>query len=223
MFKRGYIRRPGKGDDTVFERQPIFLWWIPNFLRLGFYPYANSLSAANRHVQNLNKMAKDMLDEVDKYAAALAEGKKDRDRMDSMPSNRYGISKIEYLSYGDIKDMLPFTDKPDEFFKKVIIPNVINQALVRYKVEPTKNSRDKKKNNSKADLMITTSGGASSVSHDDAHHVEEWRQQNRKRASGKHQNISKKRLNEIKEENPRDDREDRKDWNERIQEIVDDE
>ena len=170
-MKRQYRMRPGNGNDVIYERKSWWFCWVPSFLGIGFYPYANAASGRNRSVEKLNKLAQDIIKEADTYAASESVISDEWYELKNKETvDRYGISELEYLDDKFIKPMLPFKKYVKEDFREVILKKVIDRALKDHKVDPN-SYKGKSSNNGKVDMVITSKDGLDNFDMDHARHV----------------------------------------------------
>lgn len=221
--------RPGIEGDVVYEKKRWWLFWVPNFLGLGWVPFANAESEGNHVRQKLNDLCDEsvtLLHELAKSALFAKEEKESlKSRIAAKKVNKLtGVSKVESLPMHFLNRMLPLKEGVPEDFKKVIASNVIAKVFRQYGLDPEgKSNKDNKSGNRRPDVLYTTQEGAEDFDPNMAHHVTAYRSEEKKNSSGNKNQSKKQHRNDVKDLNRRREGEDKGDYNERINRIIEDE
>lgn len=208
--------RPGVGNDVVYEKKSLLTWLLPHGWSIGFYPFANAASSRNRHAQKLNKICEELVAELHKWAEAGAQVQAERDELDGYKFDHLGVGRVIYMTGKEVSDMIPYVPDVELKFEKFVYKHVIDGIKREYGLKTSDNK--KPANKLRPDVMVTTPEGAKGLTTDDAAHVIAWKQEEKKNSSGKRPN--KNRMQELREEYPKDPGENKQEWNNRLQEIL---
>tara|TARA_R110000772_G_scaffold137370_3_gene246268 strand:+ start:2373 stop:3050 length:678 start_codon:yes stop_codon:yes gene_type:complete len=219
MSKTGkpYRTRPGPDGDVIYENKGWMLrTLLPHTSKFGWAPYANAASACNQHQETLNEMAAAMRREIRAWANSVAMVQADRKYLDAMKFNHFGVGEIVYMTDDEIGEMLPYVATVEPRWKDLIHPHIYNNALKEANVVPDTQNKDR--GPARPDMIVSTDDGAKDLANEQgaSTQVIAWNAEENKRNSKDNSKTNKQRMNELKQQNPRNEDESKDEYNKRI-------
>ncbi len=224
MSAKPFRTRPGTGDDVVYETRRWWLRWLPNWIDLGWYAYANAASARNRAIQKLNITGKIFTDDLHKWAEAESLLAAEKKSSDESKHNHLGISDVFPLDPKRIKNMLPYVDEPENTFRKVINHSLVKQIMRQYEVTEKGAKKTDGKTSKQYDAIVSSVDAITNpefFKNDNARQLLHWEPEKKK--GSKNQDKSdggKMNFKEARKHVPRYDDESQADWDKRVKEYI---
>ena len=234
MSKRAYRPTPGAlGEDVIYNRRPLWLIWLPNWMKYtGWHPYANAASARNNAVRELNKTAEKLEKQVRLYAEHEAQVQADCKDLDRFKYDEYSVGKVIMMSDKQVAPMRPYVPNTPPTFLKMVNKAWLNDILKKAKVSGSPLDKSPGKRNGgpppASDMMYTSKDGLdSAVKNKHAEHVVAYsadKEKKNSKGSGKDPDENQKRqklINNLKNVFPKQDQENKQEWNIRLGDILD--
>jgi hypothetical protein len=226
-MKRWFRPRPGVGNDVVYEIKGLVWFLVPATFGIGFREFANAAAKRNRISHKLNEMSLVMERTVEEFGRAEAELKAERDDLAANRYNHLGVGRPFLSDPKSFKDMLPYVSEPKPEWKAFVAAPVWKRILRENNVGDSGSNPQKTKTNSgpqRGRTIISPSDAVDkhpeAFGNDHAEHVVKYRDPKKEKTSKSKSGEGKATIKNLRSEFPREEDEERSDWDKRLSEIA---